>query len=182
MQSRLSITRKTYYALGVVAMALTMAQAILVVFGSNLMLLDNVAFVLTGLMFLFLAAVKGSDPREKTRYFLCFLLLLCGGGVLLVLPGVNRVAAALVWPVFLWYEELRQGGLRRQAMAVSGAEAVSLILWLLVVPGGVGGLRLAANLVWLAVTVVRAWAIMTLYKKESARLSGQESCKEGTSR
>lgn len=170
MHSRLSITRKTYYALGVVAIALSMAQAILVVFGSNLVLLDNIAFVLTGLMFLFLAAVKGSDPREKTRYFLCFLLLLCGAGVLIAVPGVNRVAAALVWPVFLWYEELRQGALRGQAMAVTAAEASSLILWLLIVPGGVGGLRLAANLVWLAVTVVRAWAVMTLYKRESARL------------
>lgn len=174
MQSRLSITRKTYYALGVVAMALTMAQAILVLFGNNLMLLDNISFVLTGLMFLFLAAVKGSDKREKTRYFLCFLLLLCGGGILLAVPGINRITAAMVWPVFLWYEELRQGALRAQATAVSAAETVSFILWLLVVPGGVGGLRLAANFVWLAVTITRAWAIMVLYKRESARIANEQ--------
>ena len=169
MQSRLSVSRKTYYALGMVAVALSMAGALFVLFGRGMALLDNIAFVLTGLMFLFLAAVKGSDKREKTRYFLCFLLLLFGGGVVLVMPGLNRVAAALCWPVFLWYEELRQGGLRSPAWAVSGTEALSFVLWLLVVPGGQAAMALPANLVWLFVTFARAWAILTLYKAESAR-------------
>ncbi len=169
MESKLSITRKTYYALGVVAAALSMGQAIMVLFGTSMELLEHISFGLTGLMLLFLAAVKGSDKREKTRYFLCFLLLLFGSGMVLGLPWVDRVAAGLAWPVFLWYEELRQSGLRSQAWAVSGTEAASFLLWLLVVPGKRTELIPAANVLWLAVVLMRAWAILTLYKKESAR-------------
>ena len=45
-------------------------------------------------------------------------------------------------------------------------------LWLLFVPGGLESLILPANLVWLVTTVMRAWGVLTLYKKESARQAG----------
>lgn len=169
MQSMISVTRKTYYALGMAGAALSMAGSFFVMLGQGMALLDNIAFILTGIMFLFLSAVKGSPKVEKTRYFVCFVLLLIGGGLLFAIPGLNRVAAALVWPVFLWYEELRQGGLRRQAGTMTGIEAVSFVLWLLVAPGGLSVMIPAANLVWVVTTVVRAWAMLTLYKRESAR-------------
>ena len=169
MQSKLSITRKTYYALGMVGVALSMAGSFFVVFSQGMALLDNIAFILTGLMFLFLASVQGSPKPVKSRYFFCFVLLLLGAGVLYIVPLVNRLAAALCWPVFLWAEEQRQGGLRSQAAAVSGVEAVSFVLGLLVAPGGMQGLIPVANVLWVATTFVRAWAILTLYKKECAR-------------
>ena len=172
MKSSLHLTRKTYYALGMTAAALSMAGAFFVVFGRAMALLDNIAFVLTGIMFLFLASVKGSPKIEKTRYFFCFLLLLFGAGMILYIPLVNRIASGLCWPVFLWYEELREPGVRRQAIAVTAVEVLSFALWLLIVPGGVPGLELLANLVWLATTVVRAWGVQALYQKESARQAG----------
>lgn len=171
MKLDLTITRKTYYALGMVGVALSMAGALFVLFGQAYALLDNIAFALTGLMFLFLAAVKGSAKIEKTRYFLCFMLLLFG--VVPIAPAVNRVLAAACWPVFLWYEQLRQGGVRPQAAALTAAETVNFALWLLVAQGGLGVLAAAANLLWLATTVVRGWAILSLYKRESARQAGQ---------
>lgn len=176
MQWNLSITRKTYYALGVLGTALSMGQAIMLLFGTSMNLLENIAFVLTGLMLLFLAAIKGSDGRDKARYFLCFVLLLFGSGMVLGLPWVDRVAAGLSWPIFLWYEEMRQGGLSRQAWAVTGTEVASFLLWLLVVPGQMAALMPAANVVWLAVVLMRAWAILSLYRQESARQmeSGEE--------
>lgn len=173
MRSSLNITRKTYYAIGMAGVALSMAGAFFVVFGSSMALLDNIAFVLTGIMFLFLASVKGSPKIEKTRYFFCFLLLLFGAGMILYIPLVNRIASGLCWPVFLWYEELREEGVRRQAIAVTAVEAVSFALWLLIVPGGLESLILPANLVWLITTVVRAWGVLSLYKKESARQAGE---------
>ena len=43
--------------------------------GMDFSFLEMVAFCITGITILFLAAEKGSDPKDKRSYFLIFVLL-----------------------------------------------------------------------------------------------------------
>lgn len=167
MDPKLSITRKTYYALGLLAAACLAAGAFCVLIGQPLALLDSVAFALTGMMFLLLAAVKGSPKQDKKRYFACFLLLIlsaCG------LPApAARLLAASYWPLFLWVEVLRGSPAKNAARLLTACELLACLFWLGVSAGGLEGLTLVANLFWLLTTLTRGGAALVLYRAEANR-------------
>ena len=77
MNPNLSITKKTYYAIGILSVACSMLAALAALTaGQNMTMFDSLAYALTGIMLLFLAAVKGSPAGRKGRYFVCFVLLM----------------------------------------------------------------------------------------------------------
>lgn len=162
----LQVTRKTYYVLGILAVACSMFNAFFLVAGmAPTALADNLAFVLAGIMFLFLAAAPGGDGRAKARYFMCFVLLLVGQTVAISTP-VNRLLVAACWVVFMAYENGRtQGAVRAPLLAVAACECLHTVLCALAV-GGNTGLQLAYNLVFLPCTIARGWGMMALYQYE----------------
>lgn len=169
MNPKFSVTRKTYYALGLLAAAFSLAGAFGVLFGQPFTLLDNLAFILTGMMFLLLAAIKGSPKQDKTRYFACFLLLILSTCPLPALAG--RLLAASYWPAFLWAETLREPHsprLRSAARALTLCEGLGCILWAAVSLGGLGGFAFVANILWLLTAITRGWAALGLYKAAAA--------------
>lgn len=169
MNPKLSITRKTYYALGLLAAAFSLAGAFGVLFGQPFTLLDNLAFILTGMMFLLLAAVKGSPKQDKTRYFACFFLLILSTCPLPA-PAV-RLLEACYWPAFLWVETLRTPSsprLRSAARTLTLCEGLGCILWMAVRLGGLGGFAFVAYIFWLLTALTRGWAALGLYKAAAA--------------
>ena len=169
MNPKFSVTRKTYYALGLLAAAFSLAGAFGVLFGQPFTLLDNLAFILTGMMFLLLAAIKGSPKQQKARYFACFFLMILSIGRLPVLAG--RLLAASYWPAFLWIETLRTPhgpGLRFAARTLTLCEGLGCILWAAVALGGLEGFAFVANILWLLTALTRGWAALGLYKAAAA--------------
>lgn len=175
MNPNLNITRKTYYALGLLAAAASAAGAFGALAGQAMAFLDNVAFALTGMMFLLLAAVKGSPKQQKGRYFACFMLLILSS--CLAGPG-GRLLSASYWPVFLWVEVLRDapageaGGPSRLrlgtvARTLTLCEGLACLFWMAVSVGGLESLMLVANVFWLLTALTRGWAAMRLYKGSS---------------
>lgn len=166
MNPKFSITRKTYYALGLLAAAFSTAGALGVLVGQAYTLLDNLAFVLAGMMFLLLAAIKGSTKQQKARYFACFFLMILSIGRLPALIG--RLLAASYWPVFLWVETLRDARMRTVARTLTLCEGLGCILWAAVALGGLEGFAFVANIFWLLTAVTRGWAALGLYKAAAA--------------
>lgn len=159
-----TLSKKTYYALGMLAAGCAMAQAIASVAGASFALLDNVAFILTGLMLLFLASVKGTSGADKGALFGCFFLLI--GAMSLSAPLLQYTLLALVWPCFAWYEKRRDKRLAPQLRAVCICEALWFAAQVLVNLGGAAAMALPANLLGLACAVVRGWLTLSLYRRE----------------
>lgn len=100
MNPNLSITKKTYYAIGILSVACSMLAALAALTaGQNMTMFDSLAYALTGIMLLFLAAVKGSPAGRKGRYFVCFVLLMLS--MLNQNPAVHLLLGAMVWPLLL---------------------------------------------------------------------------------
>ena len=176
MNLNLNITRKTYYALGLLAAAASAAGAFGALAGQAMSFLDSAAFALTGIMFLLLAAIKGSPKQQKGRYFACFMLLIlssCFTG------PVGRLLSASYWPVFLWVETLREDSAAAPAArlwpgtaarTLTLCEALACLFWIAVSAGGLESLILFANLFWLFTTLTRGWAALRLF-----RAAGQDA-------
>ena len=133
--------------------------------GQNMTMFDSLAYALTGIMLLFLAAVKGSPAGRKGRYFVCFVLLMLS--MLNQNPAVHLLLGAMVWPLLLALENAVGPDLKAQARAVLLTEAAYVIAWFLAY-GPVPALAAASNLLGFLRLVARAWGILSLYKAQAA--------------
>lgn len=172
----LTLTRKTYYLLGILAVACNMFNAILLLTGSSPVSPgESLAFVLTGLMLLFLAALRGIPGSEKGRYFLSFVLLLAGPASLTTYAPLNRALLAGCWInlVFMEYSRLRREDPGRGSSFAGPVAAVCLCelvqTLLLVAPEMTDLLKMAYNLAFFACTLARGWAMVVLYRQAAAR-------------
>lgn len=103
---KLKFTHKTWYFFLLCAAAASMLNGFAVLGGMDFSFLEMVAFCITGITILFLAAEKGSDPKDKRSYFLIFVLLMLS----YVLNGwAAYLFSALVWPALLALEYQRAG-------------------------------------------------------------------------
>ena len=102
---KLKFTRKTWYFFLLAAAAVSMLGGFAVLGGMDFSALELVAFCLTGIAALFLAAQKGAPAAEKRNYTLVFVLLmlskLAAGG------WAGDLCSALVWPALLGIEYSR---------------------------------------------------------------------------
>ena len=73
---KLKFTRKTWYFFLLAAAAVSMLGGFAVLGGMDFSALELVAFCLTGIAALFLAAQKGAPATEKRNYTLVFVLLM----------------------------------------------------------------------------------------------------------
>ena len=73
---KLKFTRKTWYFFLLAAAAVSMLGGFAVLGGMDFSALELVAFCLTGIAALFLAAQKGAPAAEKRNYTLVFVLLM----------------------------------------------------------------------------------------------------------
>ena len=171
----LKLTRKTYYLLGILGVACNMANALLLLTGgAPLGLLENAAFVLVGLMLLFLAALRTISGPEKARYLLSFVLLLAGPASVITYAPINRALLAGCWISLAWMEYAR---LRREAPRRAGALAgalgavclCELAQTLLLLPGELTDpMKMAYNLAFFGCTLARGWLLMALYRAAAA--------------
>ena len=142
---KLKFTHKTWYFFLLCAAAASMLNGFAVLGGMDFSFLEMVAFCITGITILFLAAEKGSDPKDKRSYFLIFVLLMLS----YVLSGwAAYLFSALVWPALLALEYQKGRPIQRQLQLVGAAEAFHLLFVLLTVYGGMAGLSFWANLLW----------------------------------
>ena len=73
---KLKFTHKTWYFFLLCAAAASMLNGFAVLGGMDFSFLEMVAFCITGITILFLAAEKGSDPKDKRNYFGVFVVLM----------------------------------------------------------------------------------------------------------
>ena len=174
---KLKFTHKTWYFFLLCAAAASMLNGFAVLGGMDFSFLEMVAFCITGITILFLAAEKGSDPKDKRSYFLIFVLLMLS----YVLSGwAAYLFSALVWPALLALEYQKGRPIQRQLQLVGAAEAFHLLFVLLTVYGGMAGLSFWANLLWVLLACARGWAALSLYKmQEDAWPSGGEDAAPG---
>ena len=149
---KLKFTHKTWYFFLLCAAAASMLNGFAVLGGMDFSFLEMVAFCITGITILFLAAEKGSDPKDKLSYVL--------GG------WAAYLFSALVWPALLALEYQKGRPIQRQLQLVGAAEAFHLLFVLLTVYGGMAGLSFWANLLWVLLACARGWAALSLYKMQ----------------
>ena len=164
---KLKFTRKTWYFFLLAAAAISMLGGFAVLGGMDFSFLEMVAFCITGITILFLAAEKGSDPKDKLNYFGVFVVLMLS----YVINGwAAYICSALVWPALLALEYQKGRPIQRQLQLVGAAEAFHLLFVLLTVYGGMAGLSFWANLLWVLLACARGWAGLTLYKTQEETL------------
>ena len=159
---KLKFTRKTWYFFLLAAAAASLLNGFAVLGGMDFSFLEMVAFCITGITVLFLAAEKGASAKEKRNYFGIFLVLMLS---YLVNGWAAYVASALVWPSLLAMEYQRGEPIQRQLQLVGAAEVFHLMFLLLTRYAGMEGLRFRTNLLWVLLACARGWAALTLYKQ-----------------
>lgn len=159
---KLKFTRKTWYFFLLVAAAASMLNGFAVLGGMDFSFLEMVAFCITGITVLFLAAEKGASAKEKRNYFGIFIVLMLS----YVINGwAAYVASALVWPALLAMEYQRGEPIQRQLQLVGTAEVFHLMFLLLTRYAGMEALSFWTNLLWVLLACARGWAALTLYKQ-----------------
>lgn len=158
---KLKFTRKTWYFFLLAAAAASMLNGFAVLGGMDFSFLEMVAFCITGITVLFLAAEKGAPAVEKRNYFLIFLLLMFS---YLFDGWLGYLASALVWPALLAVEYQRGNPIQRQLQLVGAAEALHLLFLLMTRYGGMASLSFWTNLLWVLLACARGWAALALYK------------------
>ena len=164
---KLKFTHKTWYFFLLCAAAASMLNGFAVLGGMDFSFLEMVAFCITGITILFLAAEKGSDPKDKLNYFGVFVVLMLS----YVINGwAAYICSALVWPALLALEYQKGRPIQRQLQLVGAAEAFHLLFVLLTVYGSMAGLSFWANLLWVLLACARGWAALVLYKTQEETL------------
>ena len=159
---KLKFTRNTWYFFLLVAAAASMLNGFAVLGGMDFSFLEMVAFCITGITVLFLAAEKGASAKEKRNYFGIFIVLMLS----YVINGwAAYVASALVWPALLAMEYQRGEPIQRQLQLVGAAEVFHLMFLLLTRYAGMEALSFWTNLLWVLLACARGWAALTLYKQ-----------------
>ena len=165
---KLKFTRKTWYFFLLAAAAISMLGGFAVLGGMDFSALELVAFCLTGIAVLFLAAQKGAPAREKRNYTGVFVVLmlskLAAGG------WAGDLCSALVWPALLATEYERGRPIQRQLQLVSAAEVLRTVFWLLTRYACMAGLAFWTNLLFVLLACARGWAALTLYKLQEEEL------------
>lgn len=159
---KLKFTRKTWYFFLLVAAAASMLNGFAVLGGMDFSFLEMVAFCITGITVLFLAAEKGAPAKEKRNYFGIFVVLMLS---YVVNGWAAYVASALVWPALLAMEYQRGEPIQRQLQLVGAAEVFHLMFLLLTRYAGMEGLSFWTNLLWVLLACARGWAALILYKQ-----------------
>ena len=160
---KLKFTRKTWYFFLLVAAAASMLNGFAVLGGMDFSFLEMVAFCITGITVLFLAAEKGAPAKEKRNYFGIFIVLMLS----YVINGwAAYVASALVWPALLAMEYQRGEPIQRQLQLVGAAEVFHLMFLLLTRYAGMEALSFWTNLLWVLLACARGWAALSLYKMQ----------------
>ena len=144
---KLKFTHKTWYFFLLCAAAASMLNGFAVLGGMDFSFLEMIAFCITGITVLFLAAEKGSPAKEKRNYFCVFVVLMLS---YVVNGWAAYICSALVWPALLGLEY--QKG--------------HLMFVLLTVYGGMTNLSFWANLLWVLLACARGWAALSLYKMQ----------------
>lgn len=160
---KLKFTHKTWYFFLLCAAAASMLNGFAVLGGMDFSFLEMVAFCITGITILFLAAEKGSPARNKQKYFMIFVLLMLS---YVVNGWLAYIASALVWPALLTMEYQSGKAIQRQLQLVGASEVLHLLFVLLTVYGGMTGLSFWANLLWVLLACARGWAALSLYKMQ----------------
>ena len=150
---KLKFTRKTWYFFLLAAAAVSMLGGFAVLGGMDFSALELVAFCLTGIAALFLAAQKGAPAAEKRNYTLVFVLLM-----------LSKLAA------LLGIEYSRGKPIQRQLQLVCAAEVLRTVFWLLTRYAGMAGLAFWTNLLFVLLACARGWAALTLYKLQEEEL------------
>ena len=165
---KLKFTRKTWYFFLLAAAAVSMLGGFAVLGSMDFSALELVAFCLTGIAALFLAAQKGAPAAEKRNYTLVFVLLmlskLAAGG------WAGDLCSALVWPALLGIEYSRGKPIQRPLQLVCISEALRLLFWLFTRYAGMSGLAFWTNIMFVLLTCARGWAALTLYKTQEETL------------
>ena len=160
---KLKFTHKTWYFFLLCAAAASMLNGFAVLGGMDFSFLEMVAFCITGITILFLAAEKGSDPKDKLNYFGVFVVLMLS----YVINGwAAYICSALVWPALLALEYQKGRPIQRQLQLVGAAEALHLFFLLMAKYGGMAALGFWTNLLWVLLACARGWAALSLYKMQ----------------
>ena len=165
---KLKFTRKTWYFFLLAAAAVSMLGGFAVLGGMDFSALELVAFCLTGIAVLFLAAQKGAPAREKRNYTGVFVVLMLSK--LGASGWAGDICSALVWPDLLATEYERGRPIQRQLQLVSAAEVLRTVFWLLTRYAGMAGLAFWTNLLFVLLACARGWAALTLYKLQEEEL------------
>lgn len=160
MMSKLTFSKKTWYSAVLVASLCSLVNAVAVLIGWPVGILDMVSFALFGISLLFLAAGQPAKQRRKV-YFGCFLVLMASwifGDV----PGM--LAAAAAWPLFvLTVSREGRDDLRRPLPLLAGAELLHLAFALAGIYGSTV-FQFWANLLWLLDVMTRVACAYVLVK------------------
>ena len=160
---KLKFTHKTWYFFLLCAAAASMLNGFAVLGGMVFSFLEMVAFCITGITFLFLAAEKGSDPKDKLNYFGVFVVLMLS----YVINGwAAYICSALVWPALLALEYQMGRPIQRQLQLVGAAEEGRRLFVLLSVYGSMAGLSFWSILRWVLLACARGWAALSLHKMQ----------------
>lgn len=163
MNFRLTLSKKTYYALGMLSAALTVAVALGALASFPMALAENLSMLLTLLMLGFLASVKGTTRQDKKVLVGCILLQVLA--LALHAPLLQHLLLALVWPCFAGWERAADPRLAPQFRTLAAAEALWFAARVLVLLGGAVVLGMFMNLCGLAAGVARGWLTLTLYRR-----------------
>lgn len=157
---KLLFTRKTWYFLLIAAAALSLVNACSALGGMNFSFLDTIAFGVTGLACLFLAAEKGSTGAQRGAYFAAFAALLVSY-LLFGYAGATRLT--LAWLLLLWQEQRSGRPLQAQLRLVLFTEIVHAAVF---VAGnaGLAAFSFWAQVLWVLLCAARAWAALVLYR------------------
>lgn len=123
--SNINITRKTYFALGMLAAATSLVGGVLYVFGLYARLLFNISSFLSGAMMLMLGAAEGVKTLRGRLSFAAAALTVVSlmGGLL------AKIGGALPWPCFafpFWRESEEQSSLHTVSFLVLLAGGIQL--------------------------------------------------------
>ena len=164
---KLKFTHKTWYFFLLCAAAASMLNGFAVLGGMDFSFLEMVAFCITGITVLFLAAEKGSPAKEKRNYFCVFVVLMLS---YVVNGWAAYICSALVWPALLGLQYQKGKPIQRQLQLVSAAEVLRLVFWMLTKYAGMSGLAFWTNIMFVLLTCARGWAGLTLYKTQEETL------------
>ena len=165
---KLKFTRKTWYFFLLAAAAVSMLGGFAVLGGMDFSALELVAFCLTGIAALFLAAQKGAPKKDKRDYTGVFVLLMVSK--LAANGWAGDICSALVWPALLGIEYRHGKPIQRQLQLVCASEVLRTVFWLLTRYAGMTGLAFWTNLMFVLLACARGWAALTLYKGQEEEL------------
>ena len=167
---KLKFTRKTWYFFLLAAAAVSMLGGFAVLGGMDFSALELVAFCLTGIAALFLAAQKGAPARPKSAITRCvFVLLMLSKLACRRLGGRPVLGTGVACPA--GHRSTSRGKpIQRQLQLVCAAEVLRTVFWLLTRYAGMAGLAFWTNLLFVLLACARGWAALTLYKLQEEEL------------